>query len=241
VDTNDVIDLLTIVAVADKRTIGEADVVLWEKLLGHLDKDDCTDAIMAFRGEQPGVWLEPGHILQRVKAKRRDELDRMNPDDRPKPLTWGSNPIFAQQSSLPPGSPFGPASEESRAAALAEISRILRKDVTASGDDAFDGVVRHAFTIRCKFCKAGPHEECTAPSGRGKRSPLKNTAAHPTRVKMAALALGYDEVGATAMEDLVLMRGAKRVKASLRPSEMAMVIATQAKPEKSVEASTEAS
>ncbi len=90
-DNSDIIDLLTIVSVADKRTVGEADVVLWHQLLGHLDKDDCTDAIMAHRREQPGVWLEPGHIAVRVRNARRDLYEREDPDYR------------NQQWPLPPG------------------------------------------------------------------------------------------------------------------------------------------
>ena len=81
-DSSDIIDLLTIVAVADKRTIGEADVVLWRQTLGYLNKDDCVDAIMAHRREQPGVWLEPGHVLQRVRAAIRDRYERADPDER---------------------------------------------------------------------------------------------------------------------------------------------------------------
>jgi hypothetical protein len=83
VDIEDVVDLLTIVAVADKRTIGESDARLWLELLERFDKDECSDAIMAHRREQPGVWLEPGHIVQRVRIARNDFIARADPDDQP--------------------------------------------------------------------------------------------------------------------------------------------------------------
>jgi hypothetical protein len=82
VDRNDVIDLLTIVQVGDNRTVGETDIGFWFGMLGPFDKDDCLDAILAHRRDQPGVWLEPGHVSGRVRAARRDRLDRMSPDER---------------------------------------------------------------------------------------------------------------------------------------------------------------
>lgn len=88
-DIEDVIDLLTIVAVGDKRTVGQSDAIQWHRIIGHLNRDECTEAIEAHRREQPGVWLEPGHILGRVKAKQRDRLDRMDPDDRAQAIAEG--------------------------------------------------------------------------------------------------------------------------------------------------------
>jgi hypothetical protein len=76
VDKEDIIDLLTIVSVADRRTVGETDVELWHELLGRFSKDDCTEAIMQFRSEQPGDWLEPGHIVRRVKIMINDRMSR---------------------------------------------------------------------------------------------------------------------------------------------------------------------
>ena len=90
-DRNDIIDLLTIVQAGDNRTVGQPEVNLWHQLLGHLDRDDCTDAIMAHRREQPGQWLEPGHILQRVRAVVRDRYERSEPGLR------------EQNQPLPPG------------------------------------------------------------------------------------------------------------------------------------------
>lgn len=84
-DREDVLDLLSLVASTDNRTIGDMDVALWHQLLGKYGKDDCCDAIIAHRREQPGVWLEPGHVVQRVKAVIRDRYERADPDTRDRP------------------------------------------------------------------------------------------------------------------------------------------------------------
>lgn len=78
-DRDTILDLLALVAAADHRTVGEPDFLLWKATIGHLDVADCIDAIQAFRRDQPGSWLEPGHVLARVRMKTRDRLDRADP------------------------------------------------------------------------------------------------------------------------------------------------------------------
>jgi hypothetical protein len=86
-DRDDVLDLLAIIASTDRRTVGEGELVTWTELIGDLPKDDCLASIMAHRREQPGVWLEPGHIVQRVKAIARDRYERADPNERES--AWG--------------------------------------------------------------------------------------------------------------------------------------------------------
>jgi len=81
-DRDDILDLLAIIAAGDNRTVGETDVTIWGAMIGGLPKDDCLAAVEAHRKEQPGVWLEPGHVVQRVRAVMRDRFDRLDPDDR---------------------------------------------------------------------------------------------------------------------------------------------------------------
>jgi hypothetical protein len=81
-DADDIRDLIAVVQAVDNREGSDADVIVWLHMLGHLDKDDCAEAIMWHRAEKPGVWLEPGHVLQRVRAVRADRLSRMSPDER---------------------------------------------------------------------------------------------------------------------------------------------------------------
>ena len=72
----DIIDLLCVIAAVDRRTIGEADVAVWHELIGDLPKDLALQAIKDHFREQPGVWLEPGHIVAGVRAIRRDRAMR---------------------------------------------------------------------------------------------------------------------------------------------------------------------
>jgi hypothetical protein len=74
--TQEIIELLGVIAVVDKRTVGEADVIAWETIIGDLPAGDALLAVRDHFRERPGVWLEPGHIVQRVRAVRRDRLER---------------------------------------------------------------------------------------------------------------------------------------------------------------------
>lgn len=73
---DDVIDVLSVVAAATRRTIGEADVEIWQQIIGGDDKQLALKAVRDHLAECPGIWLEPGHVHQRVRAKVRDELAR---------------------------------------------------------------------------------------------------------------------------------------------------------------------
>ena len=80
---DELIDLYALIQASDNRDeISEADIVIWQQVLGDLSADDCLDAVMAHFREQPGVWLQPGHIRARVRARKADELARMDPDER---------------------------------------------------------------------------------------------------------------------------------------------------------------
>lgn len=108
---NDVIDVLSVVAAATRRSVGEADVSIWEPIIGSLPKDLALQAVRDHIRDSPGVWLEPGHVYQRARAIRRDEMERDNwapaiesrqtehypgdakaaPDFAPYPHDWDSN------------------------------------------------------------------------------------------------------------------------------------------------------
>lgn len=75
-NTQEIIELLGVIAVVDKRTVGEADVIAWQTIVGDLPKGDALRAVRDHFRERPGVWLEPGYIVQRVRAMRRDRLER---------------------------------------------------------------------------------------------------------------------------------------------------------------------
>lgn len=107
---NDVVDVLSAIAVGDRRTVGQNDVELWNRIIGHLRKDLALQAVVDHFRECPGVWLEPGHIAQRVGAISRDSFERAEapaiaafdgehypgdtkaaPDFAPYPAEWDSN------------------------------------------------------------------------------------------------------------------------------------------------------
>ncbi len=72
---DEVIDLLTVAAVFDFRTIGEADACAWHATLGDLAFDDSRTAVVGhYRDSRERVM--PADVRQRVKAIRRDRLDR---------------------------------------------------------------------------------------------------------------------------------------------------------------------
>lgn len=79
---NDVIDVLTAVAAADRRTVGETDVDVWQAVIGDLPRTLALTAVRDHLRDSPGVWLEPGHVYGRVKAMRRDQLDRESREER---------------------------------------------------------------------------------------------------------------------------------------------------------------
>jgi hypothetical protein len=73
---NDVIDVLSVVAAASRRTIGETDVDVWQAVIGEDDKQLALKAVRDHLAECPGVWLEPGHVHQRCRTYRRDMLEK---------------------------------------------------------------------------------------------------------------------------------------------------------------------
>ena len=79
------IDLLTAAAAFDRRTVGKADAVAWHTVIGDLPLDDC---LVAVRGHYTDTtdWIMPAHVRQRVKAMRRDRIDRAIPAAPPAEL-----------------------------------------------------------------------------------------------------------------------------------------------------------
>lgn len=73
---DDVIDVLSVIAAATRRSVGEADVAIWEPVIGALPKDLALQAVRDHIRDSPGVWLEPGHVYQRARAIRRDDMER---------------------------------------------------------------------------------------------------------------------------------------------------------------------
>lgn len=81
-----VIDLLTVAAVFDFRSIGEADATAWHAVLGDLQFGDAHAAVLAHYAESCDRIM-PANVRQRVRAMRRDRLARQITSAPPAGLT----------------------------------------------------------------------------------------------------------------------------------------------------------
>jgi len=70
-----VIDLLTLIAARDRRTVGKIDVTVWHDDIGDLDYTEAAQAVTEHFREEPDTWLMAGHIRRRVKAARAKRID----------------------------------------------------------------------------------------------------------------------------------------------------------------------
>jgi len=68
------IDLLTVAAAFDRRTVGEGDAVAWHAALGDLDFADSRAAVVGHYRDRRD-WIMPSDIRARVKAIRVARLD----------------------------------------------------------------------------------------------------------------------------------------------------------------------
>jgi hypothetical protein len=75
VTLDETIDLLAVAAAFDRRTVGEADAMAWQAAIGGLDFGDSRAAIVAHY-QDTRDWIMPADIRKRVKAARRDRLER---------------------------------------------------------------------------------------------------------------------------------------------------------------------
>src|SRR4051812_3515979 len=135
---NEVISLLQAVSASDNRQAGELDVTIWSEVLGTMRLDDCLAALVTFRRESPGVWLEPGHIVRLVRDSLKvqyeqqqltaEEQRRIERHTREQELMAGLTPEERQRAFITPeGEVCVPASREHREKCMAEIRAILSK------------------------------------------------------------------------------------------------------------------
>lgn len=80
-----VVDLLTLIAARDRRTLGKADVTVWAYDIGDLDFTDAQQAVADHFREDPDVWLMAGHVRKRVKAIREARIGPPGPGLSPVP------------------------------------------------------------------------------------------------------------------------------------------------------------
>lgn len=170
---DDVIDVLSVVAAATRRTVGEMDVQIWGAVIGDLDKHQAIKAVEDHLREKPGVWLEPGHIAERVKACRREAADKAH-----------------TQRVL----------DEGHAARMLAIEQANRDRIEELAETVGEGIpwptrtrrtTDPALTVPCPWepCRAKPGQPCinSATGSKPRHDP------HPSRTEAAALTKEADD------------------------------------------------
>lgn len=109
-------NILTAIANVDNRKVDDATVLVWHRLIGHLDHADCLDAV-ATHFQTSERYLMPVHIITGVAAIKRERRRIANerkalesaPKLDPRPLTDRSAEIQGVVDSvrevLPEGKP----------------------------------------------------------------------------------------------------------------------------------------
>ena len=77
--------LLILASAIDSRRVTNVMVSAWQAVLADVAYTDAEVALVAHRRAQPGVYLEPGHIVQQAKIERflRRERDGIHPPPPP--------------------------------------------------------------------------------------------------------------------------------------------------------------
>ena len=155
---HDVIDVLTVVAAATRRTVGDADVDIWQAVIGDLPKDLALSAVRTHLRDCPGVWLEPGHVYGLVRSKLRDQLER-EPDE------------------------MREARQEALSAKAAEDIELLAQRKGVPGVKFSRRTGPNPLSVRCPvpWCHAAIGMPCESPGG-GRPS----GGSHPSRLELVA-------------------------------------------------------
>lgn len=56
--------LVAKVQLGDNREVDELVIAYWHELIGDMDFEQAMKTLRRFRRERPGVYLEPGHLLE---------------------------------------------------------------------------------------------------------------------------------------------------------------------------------
>lgn len=109
----EVIDLLTVITMYDRRTVGETDVHAWHDAAqrARWTLPEATEAAKKHFATSRDTWLMPGHITELIRTERRQPAPY-----QPRALRGG--PL--------------PATDQTRTTAMNEIRRILRRPDGAS-------------------------------------------------------------------------------------------------------------
>ena len=84
--SDEVWDLLGVIAGIDHRTLGEKDGEIWEAMVGDLDFGDALAAVGAYYREQR-EWIMPADIRAAVRAMQTERIERSPVPPPPAELT----------------------------------------------------------------------------------------------------------------------------------------------------------
>ncbi len=156
---DELVDVLSVISVGSGRTFGRADVEFWWSIISDVPKVAAEKAVHAHFREKPGVWLEPGYIVERWKAARREAIEKETNEQRE-----------ARQQML------------DRKVAK-DIDALAASKAIPAAEPKFKRPVLNPTIVRCDWCKASVGSPCVIP---GTRSPLRNGERfHPGRVEAA--------------------------------------------------------
>jgi hypothetical protein len=167
VTRDEVIDVLTVVSIADKRTVGQGDVTLWQEVMGHLDKQDALKAIVVHLRDFPNVYMSPGHVVAGVRAKNRDLVQRESDAERK-----------AREDML---------DQRPKLLAMAEKEGCFTKAIPGPEKFVRRTASANSLNVACPYCKATVGRACTnGATGQA----LRKLPAHPSRMEKFKAQLG---------------------------------------------------
>jgi hypothetical protein len=82
VNRQEAAQVLTKIQLLDNRQVDGATLAAWFELIGGLEFTDALEGVNLHRLEQPGRWLEPGHVVAGAR-RARDSREREERKRRP--------------------------------------------------------------------------------------------------------------------------------------------------------------
>lgn len=78
-DEREAFQLLTLASARDNRTVSQSVAMVWAADLERVALVDAVDALTLHYREQPGVWLQPGHVIAGARRVRvaRERVERL--------------------------------------------------------------------------------------------------------------------------------------------------------------------
>ena len=75
--------LLRAASAIDNRKVTSTAVEVWQATLADIPYDEAATALIAHRRSRPGVWFEPGHIIEQRKLRIARERELNGPHPAP--------------------------------------------------------------------------------------------------------------------------------------------------------------